>query len=384
MAKKYNVLWIDDEHAKMGGFKLQAAQNDIVLNSFKSRNAGIAELVKNYPLYDAILFDAKFFEDEDDAAGSEDLGALNKAKESLLQLPKKFEMFVLTGQAQLFDDKTFNTFVPKYFRKGIAEDINNLFAELKQSADNLPETQLKHKYNLVLGTCCDKYIGAKQINRLLALIKHAENIELLNNTEDMLTPLRKIVESMFTQLGELSIIPENIVRNVGWINGCSLFLSNKHSGYKHSVEFIHPLASENLYRLLNIIQDASHGEGTLKLKVDKYLISAKSDYFYRSCIFLLFDILLWFKELVDNHPEPSENKKFWREIQLITEGEWISGQVIRIAENGYGTFQPMNSGGTITIIPSKVREFNLSENQSIEIIVQMEGSKKLIQSIRTI
>ena len=64
MSKKYNILWIDDEHEKMNGFKLQAAQNDILLKPYKSKNAGILEIQNNYPLYDGVLFDAKFFEDE--------------------------------------------------------------------------------------------------------------------------------------------------------------------------------------------------------------------------------------------------------------------------------------------------------------------------------
>jgi response regulator RpfG family c-di-GMP phosphodiesterase len=62
--KKYNILWIDDEHEKLVGFKLQARQKGIILTAFKSKDAGIAELQVNYSSYDAILLDAKFFENE--------------------------------------------------------------------------------------------------------------------------------------------------------------------------------------------------------------------------------------------------------------------------------------------------------------------------------
>ena len=67
MEKKfYNILWIDDEHDGMSGFVGDAKFNGIKLIAFKSLNEGMSELKKNYPIYDGVLLDAKFFENEDD------------------------------------------------------------------------------------------------------------------------------------------------------------------------------------------------------------------------------------------------------------------------------------------------------------------------------
>jgi hypothetical protein len=96
----YNILWIDDEHQGMSGFKGDAKFNGINLVPFKSLNAGMDELERNYPFYDGVLLDAKFFENEDDTKGTEDTYNVHRAKERLLQLKKKFEVFVLTGQAE--------------------------------------------------------------------------------------------------------------------------------------------------------------------------------------------------------------------------------------------------------------------------------------------
>jgi hypothetical protein len=54
----------------------------------------------------------------------------------------------------------------------------------------------------------------------------------------------------------------------------------------------------------------------------------------------------------------------------------------RIADNGYGTFQPENGGSTISIIPSKVKEYGLAQEQPIEVVIKTEGNKNLIQEIR--
>ena len=90
----YNILWIDDEHETLMGTKGRAKRNGINLIPFKSLNSGMDELEKNYPFYDGVIFDAKFFENEDDIKGTEDTYNVHRAKERLLQIKKKFEVFI--------------------------------------------------------------------------------------------------------------------------------------------------------------------------------------------------------------------------------------------------------------------------------------------------
>lgn len=384
MAKKYNVMWIDDEHEKMSGFKLQAAQNDIVLNSFKSSNAGIAELIKNYSLYDGVLFDAKFFEDEDDAAGSEDLSALNKVKESLMQLPKKFEMFVLTGQAQLFEDKTFNTFVPKFYRKGIADDINRLFADLKSSADNQLDTQIRHEYHRVFAVCADSYLGSKTESILLSAILNGESEDIQDNLNSF-NMLRGVLEVLFKRLNEIQIIPNLIFEDNGWINRSSLFLAGKHKDYKWIDNPIHPTILKNLHHLLDIVQDASHEiPDKLSLKVKDFVEKNNTNYLYKSSLYLLLDILVWYKDFVDAHRDIELNKTKWCKIETNHEGAWILGKIARIASNGYGTFVSEDGVYTgISILPKMVSEHQLEMEEPIEVILKSgSGDKMHIDKIK--
>ena len=142
----------------------------------------------------------------------------------------------------------------KCFDKTNPTDVVNLFEVMKSAASQQPDAQLKHKYADLLETCSGKLLGAEHFSRLFSLIKHIENIEKLTNTEDMLNPIRKIIERMFILMADRGIIPEAIISNKGWINGSSLFLANKHSDYEHLSEITPPLVSENIHRLLTLFK----------------------------------------------------------------------------------------------------------------------------------
>lgn len=359
MTKRYNILWIDDKHEELGGFKLQAAQNDIVLNSFKSRNAGIAELIKNYPLYDGVLFDAKFFEDEDDEAGSEDLGALNKARESLLQLPKKFEMFVLTGQAELFEDKTFNTFFPKYFRKGIANDIYNLFSELKQSADKQIDTQIRHKYSRVFDVCTKTYIGEQASYDLLTILKNESFEIVFDDSKLYFNPLRKIMDDLFIACNKYGFMPDVFVKPTVALNESSKFLSG---GIEKGYQLVNPVfpkvISDNVRNILSVCQPAAH-----RAEIDRFIAQVNSPYLLLSVTYQLLDVLLWFKSFAEDSPDVSLNKTKFKVTGLGIGREVVTGAVKKdvnrnfhcediiltythVSENGY------NIGDQIRIIKS--------------------------------
>ena len=305
------------------------------------------------------------------------------AKINEIKSKKVFPWFVLSGKDKF--TKGENSFLKankaNCFDKTNPFDVVKLFEEMKLAACIQPDAKLKFKYAELLETCTDKLLGSDQFNRLFTLIKHIENTEKLANTEDMLNPIRKLIERMFIVMSENGIIPESIIKNKGWINGSSLFLANKHSDYVHLLEITPPLISENIHRLLNIIQDASHSEGELKLKVDQYLKNSQSDFLYRSSVFLLFDLLLWFKLFMEKNNIRDTNLKRWE--SKVINGDWIVGTITRIANNGWGTFQPENANATIGIPPTMITEHHLNETDSIKIIAEpsSDGTKIHIKAL---
>ena len=323
--KKYNILWIDDEHEKLSGFKLQARQNDIILTAFKSKDAGIAELQVNYSSYDAILLDAKFFENEEDVAGSEDLKALNLVKDALLQLPKKFEFFVLTGQVELFEDKTFNSFFPKYYSKGVDADINRLFADLKNAAEKQLDTQVRHKYQRVFEVYTDKYIGTSTKSTLLSLLKIVDGYEINLNTEDKLNAVRKVVEQLFKAFNRIGVIPDE----VKGINPQSKFLAGKSLDYRLSEDILDPITANLLKTILDITQDASHSG-----KVDEYIKKQGTSYLFNSVVFQLLDVLIWFKNYADIHPDIDKNKLLATPLQIDNSSHY-EGTIEQDSNNNY-------------------------------------------------
>jgi len=383
----YKALWIDDQYndAEMIQFAIEADNEGLLLEGYPSFEEGFEVLERNLEHFDIILLDGLFFEKKGQEAGTEDESGIGMAiaKINELKSRKVFPWFVLSGKDKFTkgENSLLKANKAKCFDKTNPSDVVKLFEEMKLAASQQPDAQLKHKYTYLSKTCSDQLLGPEHFSRLFALIKHIENVEKLANTEDMLNPIRKIIERMFKRMAEKGIIPEAIISNKGWINGSSLFLANKHSDYEHLSEITPPIVSENIYRLLNIIQDASHGDGELKLKVDQYLKTAQSDFLYRSCVFLLLDLLLWFKEFVENNGDKDTNKARWK--SKVSNSDWITGTVTRIAENGWGTFQPDNAHATISIPPKMVSDNGLHETDSIKVIAEPspDGTKTFIKAI---
>lgn len=364
----YNILWIDDEHETLTGTKVRAKQYGINLKAFKSLNGGMDELERNYPFYDGVLLDAKFFENEDDVKKTESTYNVHRAKERLLQLKKKFEVFVLTGQAEAYKDKTFKEAFVKVYKKGSDEETDRLFSDIKKAADNQEDTQIRHSYKRVFDLCTDEILGNDQYSRILELAKHLEDKSHITGTKDKLTALRKVVERIFTKLNEIGVIPNEVIQHKGWITQCSVFLFHLHEDYEYPQKIIPAIIGENIHRLLNITQDGAHGDGTLRLKVDSYLESASSDYLYKSCIYLLFDILSWFGEFyIENKDKIEENKSRWKEKA------WHIGHIIYIDDKNRGKFKCETIQDEISIPNWFVRDNNLKLGQQVKIRLNSDG-----------
>ena len=346
--KKYNILWFDDEHEELKGFKLQAAQHGINLFAYKSRKGGFDELERNYPFYDGVLLDAKFFENEDDVAKSEDLKQLIKAKERLQTLPKKFKPFILTGQIQLFDDTTFNSLFPDYYRKGVSEDIKQLFDDIKKAADQQKDTQIRHEYHRVFEVCTEKYIGESAARDLLNIF-HNKNEW---NTDVYLSTIRRFIQDIFEQFNKHELLPDAFVTPHVALNESSKFLTGRiEKGYKLNKEsYLPKVVTDSLRFVLDITQPGAH-----RSQVDAHLKEMNAPYLFDGVLNQLLDIILWFKSYIDSKP---------------IKNNWVramEGKVINIGPNqGYAFLKPYNQGGNLYIPGDLIQKHNLSEGTKIK------------------
>ena len=364
--KFYNILWIDDEHERMLGFKGEAKNNGIHLVPYKSLNEGISELKKNYPIYDGVLLDAKFFENEDDIRGSEDTDNVHRAKEELLLLPKKFEVFVLTGQAEAYEDITFNKAFKKVYKKGINEDIEQLFVDVKSAADQLQDTQIRHEYNRVFDVCTERYIGENAAHDLLELLNY-------NGCETgKFNQIRKIVEDVFLAFNKYDLLHSEFIQPNVAINQTSKFLcgqkqdektSANYKKYKLNEEAIVPKQIAYYLRsILSVTQDGSH-----RSNIDAHVSALRTPYLFKSVLFQLLDVLVWFKQYVDAKPKTKNWELLEADNDASEKETWIEGEVINYNSlKGFAFLSPSNSSVNQFIPPHLVTSFSLTNGVKVK------------------
>ena len=360
----YNILWIDDEHEDLLSTKGRAKRHGIKLIPFKSANAGMRELEDNYPFYDGVLFDAKILENENDEKGSDDTFNVHRAKERLLQLDKQFEIFILTGQAEAYNDKTFNKAFLKVYKKGNDDVMDKLFQDIKEAADKQKDTQIRKEHKKVFEVCTEQYIGENASKDVLFLLK----VEDFENTENLLNTLRKIVEDLIIAFYKFDLIPLEFVSPNVALKQSSIFLAGQkqhektdkaYKQYKHLEETHLPRhIADTLKYILTIIQPASH-----RSAIDQHLKTMKTPYLFKSLLNQLFEIVVWFKTYIDSNPKKNnwikENTK--EDTQSFVEGEVINMD----PQRSFAFLKPHNQGENLFIPPTLIQQHHLYEGIKI-------------------
>lgn len=368
----YKILWIDDEHEALTSTKGRAKRNGILLVPFKSLNNGMSELERNYHSYDGVLLDAKFFENEDDVEGTGDTFNVHRAKERLLQLKKKFEIFVLTGQAEAYEDSTFKKSFTRIYKKGSDEEIDRLFSDIKKAAAGQEDTQIRYSHQRVFDVCTEKYIGELAGQDILNLLKVNDE----TNIDNHFNAIRKVVEDLFIAFNKFNLLPAEFVDECVALNESSKFLAGKgydgsffsEKGYQH-LEETH-LPKQIAFYLRNIINVTN--AGSHRSEIDLYIKTIKTPFLLKSVLFQLLDVLVWFKMYVDSNPKTNN----WVKLETATEitepaPELILGKVIKIIpQEGYAFFKPDTIDDNIFIPPHLVTNHSLTEGMTVQVEVE--------------
>lgn len=304
---QYRVLWIDDEHENMSGFKGRALRNGIKLVSFKSLESGMSELTSNFQVYDGIILDANFFSTDSDVSGSENLSNLFIAQREIARLPKAFKIIILTGQASIYGNGVFRTAFDIVYNKGNNADIENLFNDIKSFADNQLDTQIRSEYysELILA---QRLLGTAASDYLFQILM---NIRQKSSSTGDLNTLRKILEDFFRSLNKNELLPDVFVEPNVSLNPTLKFLSGKNqskrtntifSEYSLNDDSIFPFVIENgLWNILMIVQSGSH-----RSNVDDHILIFKSWNLLNSMVFRFMDILHWYDLYLKSDP-PKKN-----------------------------------------------------------------------------
>jgi hypothetical protein len=400
---KYKVIWFDDEYPSLNIIREKAFLNDIELIGFGNAMQGIEELEKNIKTYDAAIIDGLFFLNSDQSGTPSSDKAMFDVAVALERLSslKKLPWFILSGQVSFTKEK--NRYADGLKENQVYDKLNDdhlgkLWQDIKIEANKQIETQIRLKYRRAFEVCTEKYIGEVALKHLLDIVINTEYPNETFDDEKYFNGLRKVIEYVFRASNRLGLlhdkcIPNGIV-NLTW---ASLFMSNRELELKPSTERIGCLKihfpsvlGRNIKSILDITSAASHTEAEReigKLNFSEYKKNITSNYLLYSLTFQVMDLLIWFKKYADENPDREKNKLLWQSsISTLPAGEWIKGKITVIADNGYGTFQPSNGGRPLSIIPSKVKEYNLSSKQTIEVTTKQDntGTKTFIENIRIV
>ena len=289
MSKKYNVLWIDDQHESLDAVHKTATDFDIKLWPYKSMNGGCGELEANLSKYDAVLLDAKFFENETDVPGTEDTRWVHQTKERIRDLDKTLAYFVLTGQAKTYASPEFNNAFPHLFNKGVDEDEDELFKMLVDVCENRELTKLKCKYK----ECFEVFeLGTIELRYQPLLIDVLISIENQDFRKKNFSVLRDLFEASLLGLISIGCIPSAFLNNYGLPNHewCAIYLEERETRLPdnsiHKINHSIPKANRAMIRKLK--ESLSENQHLGENEILKYEFLSNSNLMMEYLIWLAF------------------------------------------------------------------------------------------------
>ena len=324
MKKKYEVIWIDDEWEKMDAFKEECEViHQIYLHPFRTQKAGMDEFDKNPKIWDAIILDAKMFDESENEVPK--LDGLRKAVQHINEksLLRKVPYFISTGQPDLMDNETFEQAFGTYYIK--ERDDKKLIEDLKTIASKSTRFQVKTYYLDALDQivfldtwCCEKILDI------------LEAMHFPEKTIDPLlyyNPLRKALEYVFRAANKVGVIPDDFFSGgMVNLNQCFMFLIGREArvlGYRYgdSGEGIVPRHIHDMMSLIINLGnygshsiEQSHPTELSEYEVQKYdkQINAQgvnSKLLIFSIALQYCEIVKWMNHYITEHPNKEENLK---------------------------------------------------------------------------
>lgn len=381
--KKYNVLWIEDEPEKQDGFEDQAFLEDVFLFQFSTSKSGIEELQANLESYDAIVLDAKGFEEsEDELAG---LSGLQNSIKAINALSVKKPYFIFSGYLDQEEYGVARDMLKneEIFKKG--SDNQRLFQRIKEEADKQIDTQIRHENQLLFNAIEDySKDDKKTILQILKAVKTGGS-DLSDNL--YFTPIRLILEQMFRKANKVGLVHDKCVQVKGnqvnltesskFISGQDCDILKVRSTQTHTPKII----ADHIKNLLFITGTASHTSEvnvTKNLDVQAYREEINSPYLLYSLLFMLSDVLIWFHQYASKNGDEVTNKGFWEDLDyhIISKGgkdfpyKWEKAVVLNVFPNGWANLMLKDPVvfSQVSVYKDTVSDKNLSEGDEVRVV----------------
>lgn len=317
--EEYNVIWIDDEWDTIGKSFIQICEkrHKIYIKAFKTRREGMAALEQNLKFWDAVILDAKAYNNSS-ANEVADVDGLYEAIRQIerLKLKRHIPYFVLTRQPDLMDDRMFEKSVGKFYKKD-SEGQNKLISDLKEEVSKSTRFRIKTIYHDAVEQLYDLDCE-ETIEDIVDILESMHYPELTFTPKLYFNPLRQALEYIFRAANKVGVIPDDFFPsdNVN-LNQCFMFLKGNDAdkiGIRFG-SFGDRLIPRNIENMMGLIINLGNANSHSKLSESEILETEKrfikeginSHYIIFSMALQLCEIAYWMNQYISEHPNKEEN-----------------------------------------------------------------------------
>lgn len=396
---KYNFLWIDDEWKAQGGFIDEAAQLGVKIIARKTSREGMEYLEENLNEVDAVILDAKVFdESEDEVAKTDGLYSSThyidtlKGKHNNQEIPYA----VYTGQSDLMDQSMFQSSLngKRIFSKLKNGDSRALIEYLKDAAKSSLKATIRNRYPAVYTACLDGNYGdyGKRIwMRLISIFRSIENST--HASDEPYTNIRKALEDVMWRLtdkgfipGELSAdgrMPHQLV-SVFFSDGY-VILGREGLTILSSGNILPEILQQNLRSLLQVLAPGSHSErlpevdliDEVRKGIQSVSVRVKDHHLVEISTLLMCDLIVWINSFLTEKSNSQENdRKHYSSV--YTEVNRVQCKVIKL-ERFFVIAEPVEDTPGIGLTRFSIRK-NLSPQGLKEGDLVDASSEKIIKT----
>ncbi|OAN62425.1 hypothetical protein A8B79_02415 [Balneola sp. EhC07] len=308
MNRPIKILFLDDEvDDLLPDITLVAKQNRVIIKKAISNfEEGNKYIRKHYKDIDAIILDG-FFHVKQDSSDKKDIRALKETVDELTKLlyreKIRIPFCVLTGYLEdLSKDSLLSNI--KVFKKG--GSFKEMFDYLKKQVANNEDYQIKSEYNEIFELFDKGLLPDDKEEDLVEILKKV-NSKAKYNDDAAFTPIRKMYEAMVNEMHDQAynrnknqdIVPAGLYDradklSISWswfyLSGYDVKQGNEVVINARS-EAVWPSHIANLSKMMiEITQEGSHD-----YPEDVH------HYAYKSTVFALLELLLWYKEFMQNY-----------------------------------------------------------------------------------
>ena len=344
---KYNVIWIDDEWDKMTAFKEECETiHSIHLEPFRTQKAGMEELDNNLNAWDAVILDAKMF-DESEKNEVPKLDGLRNAINHINQLSLRCHIpyFISTGQPDLMDNEIFEQGFGRYYVK--ERDDLQLIEDLKREIDKSPRRQVEAFYHEAIEQFAAISSNAKEI--ILDIFESMHYPDSHPDFKPLLyyNQLRQILEYVFRAANKVGIIPDVCISTSDEVNlnqCCHYLCGNNadilHVRYGNPGERIVPKHIQDIMFLILTLGNINSHTTKLSNNDQKNLSNYfcvnvfNSRYIIFSLALQICEIVMWMNNYIKHHQDKEENLKKCNRLDVNEEKEIsvVDDELIGIVE----------------------------------------------------